>query len=345
MVGMLALGIALVGSGVSAAGVAGAATLARQSCTRMVSRPVDVASALGAARAGDVLCFTGKNLAAADLVLTRSGTAAAPVSLVADGAAVHRIAVAANNVLVQGFTVAGGDELLLQGSGITARHNTVRDTQRGGIICDPCFGSSIDSNTVRRAAQVGIFITGQRIAVTGNDVSATVPRGTSDADGIRFLGDGHRIIGNTIHDIYAAGYADPPHPDCFQTFESNDVATFDVVISKNSCQRVDAQCLIASADRTGNSGAPAGVRTVTFLANICSVGGAQAVNLRHWPNAEVRGNRITGRHMYRGILAVEGSTGCRIVDNTTGAGIRPVEVDNSSLPGCVVSGNGSRARP
>lgn len=144
--------------------------------------------------------------------------------------------------------------------------------------------------------------------------------------------------------IYAAGYADPPHPGCFQTFESNDVATFDVVISKNSCQRVDAQCQIASAERTGNSGAPAGVRSLTFLANICSVGGAG-----HQPAALAQ--RRGARQPDHGQAHVPGHSGRRgvdrmpIVDNTHGAGIRPAEVDNSSLPGCVVSGNGSPARP
>lgn len=335
---VLALGIALLTSGVSAASPDPSP---RESCTRVVSRAQDVASALNAARPGDTVCFTGRNLSAAQLVMTRSGTPRAPIRLVADGAPVRRIAITADNVFVQGFNMIGGDELLLRGSGITAQHNTVRDTQRGGIICDPCFDSSIASNVVYRAAQVGIFIAGQRIGVTDNDVSATLPRGNSDADGIRFFGDGHRIVQNTIHDISAAGYADPPHPDCFQTFDNNSEGTFDVLIAKNLCRNVDAQCLIATGDVNGNSHAPAGVPSVTFLGNACSVDGAQAVNLRHWPNAEVRGNRITGQHMYRGILVVEGSTGCRIVDNITSAGIRPVEVDRSSVPGCVVSGNTS----
>lgn len=339
VVWLLALGMALLTSGV---GVAGPDTAPRQNCTRVVSQPQEVARALGAAGPGDTVCFTGTNLAASQLTLTRSGTARAPIRLLADGAPVRGIAVTANNVFLQGFNVIGGDELLLRGSGITARHNTVRDTQRGGIICDPCFDSGIENNAVYRSAQVGIFITGQRITVTDNDVSATLPRGNSDADGIRFFGDGHRIVRNTIHDISAAGYPDPPHPDCFQTFDSGQQqGTFDVLIAKNVCRNVDSQCLIATGDQNGNSGAPAGVPSVTFLGNTCSVDGAQAVYLRHWPNAEVRGNGITGRHMYRGVLVVEGSTGCRILDNVTSAGIRPVEVDSSSAPGCVVSGNRS----
>lgn len=307
----------------------------------MVSRTQDVAGALGATRPGDTVCFTGRDLAGADPVLTRSGTAREPIRLLAAGAPVHRIAIAADNVLLQGFTVVGGDELLLRGSRITARHNTVRDTQHGGFACDPCFDSTIDSNVVQHAAQVGIVVAGERDSVTGNDIGATVPRGNSDADGIRFFGDGHRIVGNTIHDISAAGYPDPPHPDCFRTFD-NGQPTFDVLVEKNFCRNVGAQCLIATRDRGSTPGVPSEARSVVFLGNTCLVDGAQAVYLAHWPNADIRDNTISGLHMHQGVLAAQGSTGCRILDNITGPGIRPVEVDAASQPGCVVSGNRSQ---
>lgn len=108
---------------------------------------------------------------------------------------------------------------------------------------------------------------------------------------MRFYGSGHRITDNTISDISAEGYHSPPHPDCFQTLDNSKPPTFDVVISGNTCRNVDAQCLIATGDQDGNRGAPAGVPSITFAGNMCANNGAQAVNVRHWPNVVVTRTR------------------------------------------------------
>ncbi|HEX2301373.1 MAG TPA: hypothetical protein VHH34_23210, partial [Pseudonocardiaceae bacterium] len=233
----------------------------------------------------------------------------------------------------------GGGEALLQGTGLAVQDNVVRDTQGGGIVCLPCTDSAIVANTVQRARTTGIHLSGQRITAGANMVRATIPRDNGDADGLRFFGNGHRIIGNTIRDISAAGYPDPPHPDCFQTFDNNRPPTFDIVISGNLCQNVDAQCLIATGDDRGNSGKPAGVASIVFTGNTCSVNGAQAVNLRHWPDVDMRANRLAGPNLRRGILIVEGSTGCTAIRNTTSGGAPTVEIDPSSRPGFRAEGN------
>lgn len=317
----------------AAAGLAGAAPAQRAGCTATITRPAEVAAALGAAAPGDTLCFAGGGLATTDVTMTRSGTAAAPIRLVAYGATVRQVRIGADHVVLQGFTVAGGDEVLLQGTGLTVRDTVVGGTRYGGIVCLPCTDSAVLNNTVTRATTIGLYLSGQRITASGNTVSATVPRDNGDADGVRFFGNGHRITANTIRDISAAGYADPPHPDCFQTFDNNRPPTFDVVLSGNICEHVDAQCLIATGDERGNSGAPPGVASIVFAGNACSVNGAQAVNLRHWPDAELRDNGLAGPHLRRGILIVEGSTGCTAIRNTTAGGARTVEIDASSRPG------------
>lgn len=302
-------------------------------CTHTITQADDVSVALADALPGDTYCFTGGGFTGMDVTMIRSGTAAAPIRLVGDGSTVRDIHVAADYVVVDGFLVADGDGVLLQGTGLTARDITVHDTQQGGITCAPCMDSTIRSNTVQHVSTVGIWISGQRITVDSNTVSGTVPRGNGDADGMRFFGEGHRITRNTIQDILAGNSESPPHPDCFQTYDSESPPTFDVVIQGNTCRNVDAQCLIATGDRHGNGDAPAGVPSITFLGNTCAPNGDQAVNLRTWPNVEIRQNTFTGPHLTRAIMIINGSTGCTVVGNTTRDQVKVVEIDNSSRPG------------
>lgn len=215
----------------------------------------------------------------------------------------------------------------------------MHDTQRGGITCERCQDSIIDSNTVQHVDTVGIWIDGQRITVSHNKVSDTLARDNGDADGMRFFGSGHRITENTVTDISDRGYANPPHPDCFQTYDDNSPPTFDVLIAGNTCRNVGAQCLIATGDQRGNSGAPTGVPSITFVDNTCATNGAQAVNLRRWPNVEVRDNRISGPNVTRGIIIIDDSTGCVVIGNSTDGGRPTLDIDNSSKPGAHVEHN------
>jgi parallel beta-helix repeat protein len=307
-------------------------------CTQTVTRSDDVAPTLEAASAGSTVCFTGGNLTDADLEMTKSGTADSPIKLIADGATVNNIHVVADHVVVEGFTVTGGDGILLEGTGVTAQRNTVHDTQRAGVACMPCTDSTIASNTVHHVSTAGLYITGQRITVTNNTVSDTVARDDGDADGMRFFGTGHRITGNTIRDISDRGYRAPPHPDCFQTFDHSP-PTYDVIISGNTCQNVDAQCLIATDDQPGSSGAPSGTPSITFVDNTCAPNGAQAINLRRWPNVEIRQNKFSGPHLERAILVIDGSTGCTVTGNTSAGNGPVVDVDGASRQGFRQSGN------
>jgi Right handed beta helix region len=309
-------------------------------CTHTVTRADDVPATLAAAAPGSTVCFSGDDLADTDVTMTRSGTAEAPITLAADGSTVHEVQIKADHVILEGFTVAGGGGVLLEGGGIVARNNTVHDTQQGGITCAPCTDSTIEFNTMAHVATNGIDITGQRITVHANTISnTTVGAHGGDADGMRFYGNGHRITDNTVFDISAEGYASPPHPDCFQTLDNDKPPTFDVVISGNTCRNVDAQCLIATGDQDGNSGAPSGVPSITFVGNMCANNGAQAVNVRRWPNVVVKQNTFAGPNLTRAVLITEGSTGATVVGNTTTGGRPTVEVDDSSQPGSQVDDN------
>jgi hypothetical protein len=321
---------ALLAGGLLTARVASAG----EPCTHTINNIDEARSALNTAAPGDMLCFFGNDLANVDLTLIRSGTVKDPINLVSDGhITVHQLHVLADHVTIQGFTVVGGGELLLAGTGILVQKNTVRDTQRGGIICANCTDSIIETNTVLHAAMTGISISGQRITVRENLVSATVAGGDGDADGVRFFGNGHRIISNSIENLTASGSPGTPHPDCFQTFDTGHSATFDVEIVGNACHNVAENCLVATGDESGNSEAPAGAPSITFIGNDCVTDGDQAVNLRRWPNADVRKNHLLGPNLKRAVLITNGSTHCTVRDNTIRSDVSAVEVDDSSRPG------------
>jgi hypothetical protein len=308
-------------------------------CTRTISQANQVPAALDTASPGTMLCFTGGDLSGTDVTMTRSGAPNTPITLRSDGAAVRSIHITADHIVIDGFTVVGGDGVFLNGDDLAIRHNTVHDTQRGGITCERCQNSIIDSNTVQHVDTIGIWIDGQRIAVSHNKVSDTLARDNGDADGMRFFGTGHRITENAVTDISDHGYANPPHPDCFQTYDDNSPPTFDVLIAGNTCRNVGAQCLIATGDQRRNSGAPAEVRSITFVDNTCATNGAQAVNLRRWPNVEIRDNRISGPNVARGIIIIDDSTGCVVIGNSTDGGRPTLDIDNSSKPGSHVDRN------
>ena len=326
LLGLLALTAAFAAAGQGSATQTG--------CTRTISRADEVHAALAAAAPGDTLCFSGADLAGAALMMTRSGTPDAPIRLLSDGhTKVHEVQIIADYVLIQGFTIAGGGELLLSGTGIIAQKNTVRDTQRSGIVCASCIDSTIDSNTVHHAAATGISISGQRITVRANVVSSTVADVEGSAIGVRFFGTGHQVLSNTIRDISDNQNRTPPQVACFQTFDTGRPPTFDVVILGNACGNVDGQCVIATGDESGNGDAPRDARSITFTGNTCAVNGDHAVGLRRWPHADMHKNKLSGPNLKRGIAISDGSTGCTVKANTTPANVPAVEIDNSSRPG------------
>jgi hypothetical protein len=297
-----------------------------------------VPSALDNVSPGTTLCFSGGDFGGTDVTVTHSGAAGKPITLVSDGSTVHSIHITAEHVVVAGFTVTGGDGIFLRGADFAILRNAVHDTQ-GGITCERCDGATIDFNMVQHVDTVGIWISGQRIEASRNTVSGTVARDNGDADGIRFFGNGHRITNNTITDISDHGYANPPHPDCFQTYDGNSPPTFDVLIAGNNCRNVGAQCLIATGDQHSNSAAPTGGPSITFVDNTCVTNGAQAVNIRRWPNVEIRNNKIYGPNVTRGIIIVDGSTGCVVIGNTIDGNRPALDIDRSSQRGAQVEHN------
>jgi nitrous oxidase accessory protein NosD len=301
-------------------------------CPSKIGDPAEAQRALNTAAPGDRICLAGSALISARLKVTRSGLPGAPIQVLADGAAVMGVDVLANQVVIAGFTIRDGGELTLRGAGLIARNNNVLNARMNGISC-ACSDTVIESNVVDGTDGTGILVEGDRVTVRGNEVSDSVRRAATDADGMRFFGTAIRISDNTVRDISATGYrdGDAPHPDCFQTYDSDAPPTYDVVISNNRCERVDMQCLIATAEH-GNLGVPPGVRSITFQGNYCDVGGSQAVTVDGYPHVLIQGNTITGRNLDRGIHLSAGATDCAVLDNVMVGNEQVFETDAESQP-------------
>lgn len=307
-------------------------------CTHTATDLEQARALLAQAAPGQTLCFSGDGLRGADLEASASGTPQQPIVLVGRDTTVGSVSVEADHVVVDGFTTADGEGLTLTGTGITARGNEVLRARDDGVSCQ-CTDAEIEDNVVREADGTGIRIEGDRISALGNDVSGSVMRESNDADGIRFFGTGHRISANKVHDISDDGYPEPPHTDCFQTYDNSSPPTRDVEISGNTCHNVDHQCLIATAEEAGQSGAVGRSRSLRFVGNTCAVEGSQAVLVRWFPEITVQDNEISGPDMVNGVYIADSSTSATVVGNRFRGEYPMVEVDESSRPGLRVEGN------
>jgi hypothetical protein len=296
--------------------------------------PGAAARALASATGGTTVCLHGDGFRGADLVVASPGTVERPVVLRAPGVTVRSVTVTADHVVVEGVTTEAGDGIVLGGTGLVVRDSTVRDAVLDGISCEVgCRDVVIERNTVTGTDGTGIIVEGEDIAVRDNLVSGSVRRRAGDADGIRFFGLGISITGNTVTDIKDDGYDDPPHTDCFQTYDNSRIPTVDAVIENNVCRNVDHQCLIATAEESGRGGEIGRSRGIEFTGNVCDVEGSQAVLVQWLPEVTVRGNSFAGPGLDRAAIFLDGSTGAGFYANTVPAGVVAYEVDETSSPG------------
>jgi len=312
-------------------------------CTRSLTDALNAQQAMDQATPGQKLCIFGQYVQGAALRMTKSGTPQQPIVLESDGSTLTTIRVQADNVVVQGFNTNGGNGIKAKGTNITIRNNDVRSATDDGIRCSPCTNSMIDNNTVRDADGTGVLIDGQGVTAQNNDVAGSRRRTATDADGMRFFGVNIKLLNNNVHDISQQGYpaGTEPHTDCFQTFDSDSPLTYGVVIQRNKCVNVDAQCMIASGTERHNAGVPKGQVAIQFLDNFCQSGADQAVYLEGYPNVVIKGNTFSARYS-TGVLAVQGATDVKINDNVLVGQFEPYQVDDASRSGFDESNNQSK---
>jgi hypothetical protein len=180
--------------------------------------------------------------------ITQSGTHDEPIVFNASGTVVtHGFNVTADYIHIIGFevtdTVSGhwrdGIGMYVTGKYNEIRDNYVHDVHHIGIRI---FAQSPDSpdtshnlvtnNRIERAGLAGLEVHGRNSTVEYNDISGTKQNGYSDADGMRFLGSGHIIRGNNIHDILISDPGNSTaHVDCFQTWGP----AYNMHFEKNRC--------------------------------------------------------------------------------------------------------------
>lgn len=311
-------------------------SLERVDCAVDAEGPEEVQQAMADAHGGTTICVRGDTLGETDLVVEASGTRDRPVVLAAEGAQVRSIAVRGDFVVIQGFAVVDGEGIDVRGQGLVVRANEIRGAGQDGISCEEiCADVLVEDNAVSGTDGTGIIVEGQRITVQENLVRGSVMREAGDADGIRFFGRDIRLLRNTITDIKDDGYdGDPPHTDCFQTYDNGRLPTVDVLIAGNVCRNVDHQCLIATAEEAGDSGEVGRSSGITFTGNECAVNGSQAVLVRWFPDVAVRDNIFEGRND-RAAYFLDGSVDGAFTGNSVPRSVRPYQLDGTSRDGFV----------
>jgi hypothetical protein len=170
---------------------------------------------------------------------------------------------------------------------------------------------------------MGAKLDGNNIVFQDNNVSSPVYTG-DDADGIRFFGNGIKILKNTISDVKDGsnctnqGCGNGPHPDCFQTFYSKSYPTSnDIVISGNRCENVADQCLMAEGPVLPGEGVdgPGQSANWVFSDNYCADGANQAMMIKDIKNLSIVDNDFDGTNN-KAIALADGSTGAHVDGNT-----------------------------
>ncbi len=290
------------------------------------------------ARPGEVICVRPGSYDER-VQIKPSGTIERKIVFWAQGAVVTRgFTILADYIRVEGFEITDtpvhqqdGNGIYVQGRGNEILQNTIHHTRMDGIACtdrEPfCNDTVIQGNVISYSDGSGIKIFGSNNLVEENDISHSINAQAVDADGIRFFGQGHVIRNNSIHDIINTE-APTAHTDCFQTFDNGKPPTKDILIEGNTCQNVDHQCIMASAETKRQS------MNITFRNNVCDNGGWQAIYVMQIPNVTIVNNTFSDRlRGSRAIVLQDGARNASIMNNIFFGSYSAYVVDESSLPG------------
>lgn len=179
------------------------------------------------------------------------------------------------------------------------------------------------------ASAPGVQLKGNNLTL--QDTYIDHPTG-GDYDGIRYFGDGIKILHNRVTNITNTGGA---HADCMQTFATTTPTSHSVLISGNRCEKIDNQCLIAQGpnSKAGNGSRRGESSGLTFTNNYCDAHASQAVQIDDTQNVTITNNDIQGK-VSKAFNIVNDSTGANVGCNTIGTGVRTAMImDTSSRSG------------
>ena len=184
------------------------------------------------------------------------------------------------------------------------------------------------------AESTGIWASGRNVVVQDNTITA-VRHTSEDLDGIRFFGDGFKVLHNFVHDLEGN---DPggSHVDCIQNFATSRPGSSNITIQGNRCLGIRSQCLMAEGPNaetaSGKGGGGQGVsRKWLFDGNFCdSHAPAQSVALQDIQDVTISNNVMAGTGTKAFALG-QRSTGAVVRGNKIGAGYgREVGFDDDS---------------
>lgn len=176
------------------------------------------------------------------------------------------------------------------------------------------------------AAAPGVQLKGNNLTLQNTKIDHPVG---GDHDGIRYFGDGIKILHNHISNITNTGGA---HADCMQTFATTTPTSHNVLISGNRCENIDNQCLIAQGphSRAGDGSGRGESSGLTFTNNFCDAHASQAVHIDDVQNVTMMNNDIQGR-VQKSFNFINKSSGAKVGCNKLGSGVgKEVITDGSS---------------
>jgi hypothetical protein len=180
----------------------------------------------------------------------------------------------------------------------------------------------VEGFTSTDAKSMGAALQGNNITFQDNTIRHPVNAG-DDTDGLRFFGDGIKILHNTITDINDGadcdenGCGDGPHPDCMQTYYSDSNPTSsDITIEGNHCDNAASQCLIGEGPVLPGDGVNGPGQSIgwTFYDNYCQAGAVQSVQFKDIKNVTIVDNAFDGTNN-KAISLADASTGAHVGGN------------------------------
>jgi predicted small lipoprotein YifL len=180
------------------------------------------------------------------------------------------------------------------------------------------------------ADSTGIWAAGRNVTIQDNVVTQ-VRYTQNDVDGIRFFGDGARVLHNAVEDLEGTDEVGDAHVDCMQSFATSRPGSQNVVIQGNRCEGIRAQCLMAEGPDTADGSGQGVSRNWLFRGNYCdSYAEAQSVAFVDVQDVTITDNEMAGEGNKAFALGKD-STGTVVRGNRIGPGYgREVGFDDPS---------------
>jgi hypothetical protein len=168
------------------------------------------------------------------------------------------------------------------------------------------------------ADSTGIWAAGTNVTVQDNTITQ-VRFTENDVDGIRFFGDGARVLHNAVEDLEGTDDVGESHVDCMQSFATSRAGSQNVVIQGNRCEGIRAQCLMAEGPGVADGSGRGVSRNWLFRGNYCDAyAKAQSVAFVDVQDATIADNEMAGK----------GNKAFALGKNSTGAVVRDNRIDD-----------------